>query len=103
MYNAEQQRKKALKSTDCAAEDLDYHLLGPLDDSDIGSMVCALRDKGLRQEPSFGRRRWGCPLTARENVALSKIQAALGALAPSEWLSRDLQYADSQNNDQQSR
>lgn len=101
-YNAKQQNK-ALRSTDCPAEDLDYHLLGLLNDSDVEGMVCSLRDAGLCQEPSFGRCRRGCSLTRKDSYALRKIQAALGALAPAEWISRDLQYADSQDNDRQLR
>lgn len=99
--NVALQGSNMLKPTNGIEGDMDYHLLGVLVDSNIGSMVCSLRDMGVCQEPSFGRRRWGCSLSTQQSVDLRKIQDSLGALAPAEWLSRDLQYVDSQNNDRQ--
>jgi hypothetical protein len=82
-----------------AASDLDYHLLELLKDLQVESMVCTLRDQGLCQEPSFGYSRRTPSLTQQQKMSIQKIQAALGALAPAESLSRDLQYTDTRNND----
>lgn len=99
--NAQQRKKAALIARGGAAStDLDYHLLEELNNPVIVDMVCRLRDQALCQEPTYGRSRRPPTLGPQVRDGLSKIQAALGALAPSEWLSRDLQYIDNQDNDE---